>query len=395
MSGVDDPITAETSAQLGNYTRYEVTFTRGEGVQLFDAGGEAYLDMLCGIGVTTLGHAHPAVLEAVSAQSARLLHTSSLFWTEPAERLARRLVELTFAEKVFFCNSGTEANEAAIKLARSHAGRQGRQAHEIVVLSDAFHGRTMGALSATPQEDKQRPFAPLVPGFKVVANDDPEALRAAVDDDTCAVLLEPVQGEGGVQVISDELLLAAREACDAVGALLIFDEVQCGIGRTGTLFAHQQTPVVPDVMTSAKALGSGLPIGAMLVAEGCADALPPGSHGSTFGGNPVACAAALATLETVADDDFLTRVVDLGGYLKEALKPFGRVSGRGLMIGLDIDPELDAPGIVRSMLYEQRVIINATGPTTLRLLPPLIARSEHADRTVAALEAVLAAAAAQ
>ncbi|MGB1583412.1 MAG: aminotransferase class III-fold pyridoxal phosphate-dependent enzyme, partial [Solirubrobacterales bacterium] len=269
-------------------------------MHLFDADGNAYLDMLSGLGVNNLGHCHPAVVAAIERQSRDLLHTSNLYWTQSAERLARELTSRSFADRVFFCNSGAEANEAAIKLARAHASGQGNPAREIVVLERAFHGRTMGALSATPQEDKQAPFAPLVHGFKTAPHDDAAKLNQLVTGDTCAVMIEPIQGEGGVFAIPDEVLVAAREACNAVGALLIFDEVQCGLGRTGSLFAYEQTPVVPDVVTLAKALGGGLPIGATMVAEHCAGALQPGFHGSTFGGNPVTTAAALAALDELS-----------------------------------------------------------------------------------------------
>jgi predicted acetylornithine/succinylornithine family transaminase len=377
------------SAQYGNYARFDVEFVRGEGVQLYDAEGTAYLDFLSGLGVNNLGHCHPAVVAAVVEQTGRLMHTSNLFWTPPAEALARALIERSFASNVFFCNSGAEANEAAIKLARAHAAAQGRPAREIVVLERAFHGRTMGALSATPQEEKQAPFTPLVHGFRTAPNDDPMALADAITEQTCAVLLEPVQGEGGVFALGDDLLGAAREACDAVGALLIFDEVQCGLGRTGTLFAHQQTPVTPDVMTLSKALGGGLPIGAMLASAECADALAPGYHGSTFGGNPVTCAAALAALEALSEPALLERVVALGDHLSELLGRLGSVQGRGLMLGVELEQGSDARRIVSDMLADHRVIINATGPRTLRFLPPLIATRDDADRAVAALADLL------
>lgn len=380
----------EASAQTANYARHGIEFVRGSGVHLYDADGNEYLDFLCGLGVTSLGHCHPQVVAAIERQARELIHSSNLFWTRPAEELARELVARSFAERVFFCNSGTEAVEAAIKLARAHAFSKGTGAREVVVLERAFHGRTMGALSATPQEDKQAPFAPLLEGFRTVSADDPAAVAAVITPSTCGVLIEPVQGEGGVSVVPDAVLVAAREAADSVGALLIFDEVQCGMGRTGSLFAHQQTPVEPDVMTLSKALGSGLPIGAMLAAGHCADALKPGFHGSTFGGNPVACAAALATLELLSDEDLLTSVLDHGAHLMERLKEFGQVRGRGLMIGLELDPGADAKAIVERMLLHERVIVNATDESTLRFLPPLISTTDDADRVVAALAGALA-----
>lgn len=373
------------SAQTGNYARYGVEFVRGSGVHLYDADGNEYLDFLCGLGVTSLGHCHPAVVEAIERQSRELIHTSNLFWTPPAEELARALTDRSFASNVFFCNSGAEANEAAIKLARAYAYENGSNAREIVVLERAFHGRTMGALSATPQEDKQAPFTPLVHGFRTVPNNDAAAMSAAVTENTCAVLIEPVQGEGGVFAVPDDVLIAAREACDAVGALLIFDEVQCGLGRSGSLFAYEQTPVVPDVMTLAKALGGGLPIGATLAAEHCAGALQPGYHGSTFGGNPVACAAALVAFELLADPELQSSANAVGAYLSDKLSDYGKVQGRGMMLGVELDESIDAKSIVADMLTEHRVIANATGPSTLRFLPPLIAELEDGDHALDAL----------
>jgi acetylornithine/N-succinyldiaminopimelate aminotransferase len=376
------------SAQTGNYARYGVEFVRGEGVHLYDAEDNQYLDFLCGLGVTSLGHCHPEIVKAIDYQSRKLIHTSNLFWSKPAEDLARALTDRSFASNAFFCNSGAEANEAAIKLARAHASGTGNRAREIVVLERAFHGRTMGALSATPQEDKQAPFTPLVHGFKTVPNDDSAAMSAAINGDTCAVLLEPVQGEGGVFAIPDDVLIAAREGCDAVGALLIFDEVQCGLGRSGSLFAYEQTPLVPDVVTLAKALGGGLPIGAMLAAEHCAGALQPGYHGSTFGGNPVTAVAATAAFELLADPELQANANDVAEYFTANLARFGVVQGRSMMIGVELDPEMDAKQIVLDLLFKHRIIANATGPSTLRFLPPLIATSDDVDRVIEALSQV-------
>jgi predicted acetylornithine/succinylornithine family transaminase len=377
------------SAQMQNYSRYDVEFVHGEGVYLYDGEGEKYLDLLCGLGVTSLGHCHPQVVEAIQKQSETLIHTSNLFWTEPAEELARKLTKHSFGSRVFFSNSGAEANEAAIKLARAHAYGAGSSAREIVVLERAFHGRTMGALSATPQEDKQAPFAPLVHGFKTAPNNDADAVTRLVDENTCAVLIEPVQGEGGVFVVPDDVLVAAREACDAVGALLIFDEVQCGLGRTGSLFAYEQTPVVPDVMTLAKALGGGLPIGATVAAEHCSGALQAGYHGSTFGGNLVACAAALATIDVLTEPETLGHATAIAAEFRENLSRFGELQGRGLMIGLELDDQIDAKEIVVRLLKEHNVIANATGPSTLRFLPPLIAKTDHVDQLGRAIEQAL------
>jgi acetylornithine/N-succinyldiaminopimelate aminotransferase len=374
----------EAASLIRSYVRLPVEFVRGEGARLWDAEGNEYLDFLCGISVTSVGHCHPRVVEAVRSQVGRLLHVGNLFYTEPAMLLARRLSEGSLGGRVFFCNSGAEANEAAIKLAR-----KARPGGDIVVVQGAFHGRTYGALSATPQESKQAPFAPLVPGFRVVAPE-PEALRAAVDGHTAAVLLEPIQGETGVHVLSDEFLSAAREACDEYGAALVFDEIQCGMGRTGTLWAYEQTGVLPDALTTAKALGGGLPIGALVTGDRLADVLAPGDHGSTFAGGPVICAAALAALEVLEDPALLARVRELGTYLAAALEGLPHVlavRGRGLMLACELD--LPAPEVARRLLLEQRLIANATGPTTLRLLPPLILERADIDTALERLGAVL------
>lgn len=388
MSGLPD-IYGANSAQTPNYARFGVEFVRGEGSLLYDGQGNEYLDLLSGLGVTSVGHCHPAVVAAVREQTGTLMHSSNLFWTEPAERLARRLIELSFGDKVFFCNSGAEANEAAIKLARAHATATGRTGRDIVVLEHAFHGRTMGALSATPQESKQAPFAPLVAGFRTAPRDDAAAVSAAINDQTCAVLLETVQGETGVHAIADDVLVAAREACDAVGALLIFDEVQCGLGRTGSLFAYEQTPVTPDVMTLAKALGGGLPIGAMIAAEHCSSALQPGFHGSTFGGNPVVCAAAGAALDVITDRATIDNAERVSSVLRELLAPLGELAGRGMMIGLRPPGDFDASAAVEQLLFEHRIVANATGPHTLRLLPSLLLEEELARSAAEAIAEVV------
>jgi acetylornithine/N-succinyldiaminopimelate aminotransferase len=374
----------ERTSVIGSYARQPVEFVRGEGARLWDDEGNEYLDFLCGIGVTSLGHCHPRVVEAVREQVGRLMHVSNLFYTEPAMRLAARLSDSSLGGKVFFCNSGAEASEAAIKLAR-----KARAGGDIVVLHNAFHGRTFGALSATPQEAKQAPFAPLVPGFRAVAAD-PEELRAAVDGRTAAVLIEPIQGESGVNVLAAELLAVARAACDEHGAALIFDEVQCGMGRTGTLWAYEQTGVRPDAMTVAKALGGGLPIGALITGERLADVLAPGDHGSTFAGGPVVASAALAALDVTEDPALLERVRELGQRLAAGLERLAHVRsvrGRGLMLACELD--VQAPALVRRALLDERLVVNATGPTTLRLLPPLIVGEAEIDDALARLARAL------
>jgi len=357
----------EAAHVIGTYARLPVEIVRGEGPWVWDDGGTRYLDLLCGISVTNLGHCHPAVVEAIRDQAGRLMHVSNLFYTEPAMRLAERLSTSSLGGKVFFCNSGAEANEAAIKLAR-----RAKAGGDIISATGGFHGRTLGALSATAQESKQAPFAPLVPGFRAVAPT-ADAITAAVGESTAALLVELIQGEGGVHETPPDALAAAREACDRHGAALIFDEVQTGMGRTGALWAYSEAGVVPDAMTVAKALGGGLPIGALITGERLEDALRPGDHGSTFAGGPVVAAAALAALEVTDDQALLARVRELGERLRAGLEELPgvlRVRGRGLMVGFDLEHG-DAPALVLRALAEQHVIMNATGPATIRLLPAL------------------------
>jgi acetylornithine/N-succinyldiaminopimelate aminotransferase len=374
----------ERDSVIGSYVRLPVEFVRGAGTILYDEQGAEYLDFLCGISVTNLGHCHPRVVAAVCEQAGRLMHVSNLFYTEPAMRLAQRLSQRSLGGKVFFCNSGAEAVEAALKLAR-----RARPGGDVVVIHGGFHGRTFGALSATPQESKQAPFAPLVPGFHAVAPD-AAALQDIVNEHTAAVLLEPIQGESGVHVLPDELLQAAREACDVHGAALIFDEIQCGMGRTGTLWAYEHSGIVPDAMTSAKALGGGLPAGALITGPRLADVLQPGDHGSTFAGGPVVAAAALACLDVIDDPALLGAVRERGAQLAEGLERLPHVvsvRGRGLMRACELD--VAAPAVVRRAVLEQHLVCNATGPTTLRLLPPLtVSEAEVAD-ALARLHSVL------
>jgi predicted acetylornithine/succinylornithine family transaminase len=380
----------ERDHQVPAYARLGVEFVRGEGARLWDDEGNEYLDFQTGLAVNSLGHCHPAVVAAIREQAERLIHVGNLFYTEPGLRLAQRLAESSLGGKVHFANSGTEANEAAIKVARKAKPRGA-----IVSVHRGFHGRTYGSLSATPQESKQAPFAPLVPGF-VAVEPTAEAITAAVDDGTAAVLLEPVQGESGVYELGEDVLRAARAACDAHGAALIFDEVQCGLGRTGTLWAYQHAGVVPDALTVAKALGGGLPIGALVTGERLADVFAPGDHGSTFAGGPVQCAAGLAVLDVIDDEALLARVRELGERLRHAMADLPgvvEVRGRGLMLALELDPE-HRPGaadIVVRALREQRLVLNATGPTTVRLLPPLTIDRAQADEAIARLRAVLTA----
>jgi acetylornithine/N-succinyldiaminopimelate aminotransferase len=369
---------------MRTYKRAPVDFVRGEGPLLWDAEGKEYLDFLTGISVCSVGHCHPAVVEAVREQTERLIHVSNLFYTEPMARLAERLSESSLGGRVFFSNSGTEANECAIKIARKHAHGRGVTEPEIVSFESDFHGRTYGALAATPGLAANEALGPMLPGFRAVPRNDAAALREAVGERTAAVLIEPIQGEAGIFPIGEEALLAAREACDEVGALLIFDEIQTGVGRTGSLWAYEQTPVRPDVLTSAKALGGGFPIGACVTAPVAADVLEPGDHGSTFAGGPVATAAALAVLEIVDEPALLRRVRELGGYLcqqLDGLEGVRETRGRGLMVGVVLEEGIDGAAIGADLL-ERGLVVNVPRPDTLRLLPPLVIDSDHLDRAV-------------
>lgn len=376
---------------MRTYRRAPVEFVRGEGTLLWDAEGREYLDFLAGISVCSVGHCNPAVVEAVREQAGRLMHTSNLFYTEPMVRLAERLAESSLGGRVFFSNSGAEANECAIKIARKHAHRRGVESPEIVSFEDDFHGRTYGALSATPKLAANPDLAPMLPGFRSVPLNDAAALREAVGERTAAVLIEPIQGESGIYPVSDEALLAARQACDEAGALLIFDEIQTGIGRTGSLWAYEQTPVRPDVLTSAKALGGGLPIGACLTTPAAGEVLEPGDHGSTFPGGPLVSSAALAVLEIVDDPALLRRVRELGAVLREdllALDGVREVRGRGLMIGVGLERGVDAAALGTDLL-QRGLIVNVPEPGTLRLLPPLTVDSAQIERAAASIGASL------
>jgi len=367
------------------YARMPVQFVRGDGARLYDDEGNEYLDFQSGLAVSSLGHGHPAVVRAIAEQAAQLIHVGNLYYTEPGMRLAERLSAGSLGGKVHFANSGTEANEAALKVAR-----KAKPGGDVVSLRRGFHGRTYGSLSATPQESKQAPFAPLVPGF-VSVEPTAEAVAAAVDERTAAVILEPVQGESGVYVLDDELLHAARSACDEHGAALIYDEVQCGLGRTGTLWAYEDAGVVPDLMTSSKALGGGLPLGALICGPRLADIFEPGDHGSTFAGGPVTCAAAHAVLDVVSDPDLLARVRALGARLAQgaaALPGVIEVRGRGLMLAFDLEGG-GAPELVRRALLEQRLVLNATGPATVRFLPPLTIGEAEVDEALRRVRALL------
>ena len=383
-AGLEQTRALEERYLMRTYKRAPVDFVRGEGALLWDADGKQYLDFLTGISVCSVGHCHPDVVAAVREQAERLIHVSNLFYTEPMAQLAERLSKSSLGGRVFFSNSGTEAIECAIKVARKHAHGRGIAEPEIVSFEDDFHGRSYGALAATPGLAANEALGPMLPGFRAVPRNDAAALREAVGERTAAVLIEPIQGKAGVWPISEEALLAARRACDEVGALLVLDEIQTGVGRTGSLWAYEQTPVRPDVIVSAKALGGGFPIGACITGPEAADVLEPGDHGSTFAGGPVATAAALAVLDLVDDPALLRRVRELGAYLCEALEALDGVRetrGRGLMVGVGLEEGIDAAAVGADLL-ERGLVVNVPRPDTLRLLPPLVIDSDHVDRAV-------------
>jgi len=381
---------------IGTYSRYPAAMLQGRGCRLTDADGKEYLDFLAGIAVCALGHCHPAVTEAIVRQAGQLVHVSNLYYTEPQIRLAELLLDNSFGEKIFLANSGAEANEAAIKLARIFSGA-GR--YEILSLAGSFHGRTLATVAATGQPKFHKGFEPLPEGFRHAPFGDLQALQAMVSDKTCAILCEPLQGEGGVRPLDREYLQGIRELCDREKLLLIFDEIQTGLGRTGTLFAHEQLGITPDILTMAKALGNGLPIGAMMTRADIAAAFTPGSHASTFGGNPVAAAAAVAVLKIMLADGFLQEVQAKGQYFREELTKLGErfptiiasVRGMGLLLGAVLTEEgaTHGPTIV-SKMFDRGFLMNFAGNVALRFVPPLIVSKEEIDTLIIALGTVLA-----
>lgn len=380
---------------MRTYGRYPIVPVRGEGCRLWDADGKEYLDFLGGVAVNNLGHCHPKVVAALQQQAAELIHCSNYYQIPQQIELAELLCKHSFADKAFFCNSGAEANEAAIKLARKYSrDTYGPERYEIITAADSFHGRTMATVSATGQEKVQRFFDPLLHGFKHVPFDDLDALEAAVTPTTCAVMLEPIQGEGGVNVPSPGYFQEVRRICDKHDLILIFDEVQVGMGRTGKLFAYEHFDIVPDIMTLAKALAGGAPIGTMLAKDQYAAAFVPGTHGSTFGGNPLVCAAAIATVRTILEDGILNRCEELGEYLEGELAslqhkyPFVKeVRGIGLMIGMALD--IPAGDIVKKG-HERGVLLNVTHDTVLRFVPPLTVTKQEINQMIAILDGIFA-----
>lgn len=379
---------------MGNYARFPLVLKSGRGATVVDADGKSYLDFVSGVAVNGLGHCNPRVVKTLQKQAERLLHVSNLYYNLPQIELAKRLATHSFAQQVFFCNSGAEANEAAIKLARKHAKerREGGR-FEILAAHGSFHGRTLATVTATGQEKYQKGFEPLLPGFAHVPYGDPDAIEKAITPRTAAVLLEPVQGEGGVRIPPKGYLAKVRQICDAHGLLLILDEVQTGIGRTGRLFAYEHEGVVPDIMTLAKGLGGGVPIGAMLATVEVAASFTPGSHASTFGGNPLVCAAGVAVMEQVASASFLKGVRDRGEYLMKRLAELQQKSGvikevRGMGLMVAVDLTVPAAQIINQAMG-RGLLLNKTSDQTLRFVPPLTIQKREIDRMIAILSKIL------
>jgi len=389
----NDLIANSSKYIMGTYARLPIVLVRGEGVRVWDADGKEYLDFLAGVAVCVLGHSNPQVSAAICAQAETLMHVSNIYHIEPQIRLAELLVDHSFADKVFFCNSGAEANEAAIKLARKYAHEHMDGRYRIISIQNSFHGRTLATLAATGQERLQKGFAPLPSGFEYVPFDDLSSLERAVTEDVCAIMLEAIQGEGGVNIPGAGYLEGVKRICDEKGVLLILDEIQTGMGRTGDLFAYEKSGVAPDIMTLAKALGNGFPVGAMLATDRVAVSFTPGSHGSTFGGNPLAMAAGLAVMDSLLNKGLLDHCRETGAYFREKLEGLKEehavikeVRGRGLMIGVELS--IEGADIVKGCM-ERGLLLNCTSDTVLRFVPPLIITKGDVDCAVAVLDGVM------
>jgi acetylornithine aminotransferase/acetylornithine/N-succinyldiaminopimelate aminotransferase len=390
-------IRSESKLLLPTYDRQRVMFTRGRGVYLWDSEGRRYLDFLSGIGVNALGHGHPAIRSALKRQAARLIHVSNLFFHEYQAELAKRLTKISGLQKAFFCNSGTEAWEGALKLARAFARTQNSNGHKakwrLLALENSFHGRTFGSLATTGQEKYRHPFAPLVPGVGFVAFNDAEDLKRQFDGSVCAVCLETIQGEGGIRPLSQEFLRTARQLTDRTGALLILDEIQCGLGRTGRYFAYQHYSIKPDIVTVAKPLAAGLPLGAILTTNRVASGMHPGMHGTTFGGGPLACAVAIEFLRVL--DSLMAHMREIGEYFRAQLEMLKsrhhcirEIRGMGLMLGVELDSADTAKAVVAQLL-QKGILINRTQETVLRFLPPYVIQEKHVDQVIHALDSAL------
>ena len=393
-------VRAEQHLLLPTYERQRVLFTRGRGLYLWDSRGRRYLDFLSGIGVNALGHSHPAIRGVLKRQSERLIHVSNLFYHEYQAELARRLNRISGLDKAFFCNSGTEAWEGGLKLARALARLENPNGHKakwrLLALENSFHGRTFGSLATTGQEKYRHPFAPLVPGVGFVAFNDVQDLKRQFDGSVCAICLETIQGEGGIQPLTQEFLQTARDLTERTGALLVVDEIQCGLGRTGKYFAYQHYGVKPDIVTVAKPLAAGLPLGALLTTDRVAGAMHPGMHGTTFGGGPLACAVAIEFLRQL--DGLLPHIREVGTYFHQRLDDLKtrhscvrEVRGLGLMLGMELDSADGAKAAVAQLL-DRGILINRTHDKVLRFLPPYIIEKKHVDQVIRALDAALASA---
>ena len=391
----------EAKLLLPTYERNPILFVKGEGAYLIDAQGERYLDLLSGIGVNALGYGHPAIEKAIEEQSKKLIHISNLFFHEGQAELALRLTKMSGMDRAFFCNSGTEAMEAALKLARAHAGLLRGEGKKIgtkfLALENSFHGRTMGSVATTHKAKYREPFDPVMPGVEFVAFDDVEDLKAKFSEAVCGVLIEAIQGEGGIRPVSREFMAVARALTQSTGAQLICDEIQAGLGRTGTWFAYQHYDVRPDVTTIAKPLAGGLPLGAMLCTEEAARAIHPGMHGTTFGGGPLACAVAVAVIDTIEQEGLLNHVTEVGTYFHDRLNELAEkhpaivdVRGMGLMLAAELDSADLAKQVAGAML-ERRILINRTSETVLRFLPPFILGKGDVDHAIDAIDSILTA----
>jgi acetylornithine aminotransferase/acetylornithine/N-succinyldiaminopimelate aminotransferase len=390
---------AENKLLLHTYERTPCLFVSGHDVYLRDEDGNDYLDLLSGIGVSALGYAHPAIEEAIHRQSTRLLHTSNLFFHEHTADLALRLTEMSGLDRVFLCNSGTEAWEAALKLARANAGRLRANGRTIgtkfLALEHSFHGRSMGSVATTHKEKYREPFAPVMPDVEFVRFNDVDDLRAKFSSEVCAICIEAVQGEGGIHPVTQEFIATARQLCDSTGALLLADEIQCGMGRTGKWFAYQHYGIQPDVTALAKPIANGIPMGAMLCTNDAALAITPGMHGTTFGGGPLACAVAITVIDTMKRENTLAHVNEVGEFFRAQLHALAArhecivdVRGMGLMLGLELNSAELAKQVAAQMM-DRRIIINRTSETVLRFLPPYILEREHVETAISALDEIL------
>ncbi len=388
----------EARLLLETYERNPLLFERGEGVYLFDENGDRYLDLLSGIGVNALGYAHPAIEEAIARQSRKLIHTSNLYFHEGQAELALRLTERTGLDRVFFANTGTEAWEAALKLARAHAGLLRSEGKNIgtkfLALDQSFHGRTFGSVSTTHKAKYREPFGPVVPGVEFVRFNDVADLRAKFSTEVCAILVESIQGEGGIRPLTQEFFAAARELTESTGALLIVDEIQAGMGRTGKWCGYQHYGIRPDITTLAKPLAGGIPLGATLCTEEVARAIHPGMHGTTFGGGPLACAVAIAVVDTIESEGLLDHATEVGDYFQQHLRGLAKkhdaivdVRGKGLMVAAELDSTDLGKHAVQEML-KRHILINCTSDTVLRFLPPYIVQKAHVDEAIAALDSI-------